>query len=149
MSKDMEKYEIYKTMHDNLTKAMRNSFYYEAIFIEYAILEDRLRALLLYAGIPTEKDGKEHKISKKISMIQSRLEYQAKYIRGRLPLEMLEQLRDWINRRNALIHNMANIPYDDVAVRQVAEEGNEWGRLIQNRSKSVINYLKKQQGGLQ
>ena len=34
-------------MHESLSKALKNEFYYEAIFIEYAILEDRLTSALI------------------------------------------------------------------------------------------------------
>ncbi len=36
--KNMQKYEIYKTMHGKLKRALNAGFYYEAIFLEYAIL---------------------------------------------------------------------------------------------------------------
>jgi len=32
--KNMQKYESYKAMHENLGKAMKNGFFYEVIFIE-------------------------------------------------------------------------------------------------------------------
>lgn len=41
MTTNIEKYEAYKAMKSNLTKAMKAGFYYQAIFIEYAIIEDR------------------------------------------------------------------------------------------------------------
>ena len=37
---NVQKYETYKSMHESLSKALKNEFYYEAIFIEYAILEN-------------------------------------------------------------------------------------------------------------
>ena len=40
-SKNTEKYETYKKMKADLSKSMKSGFYYEAIFIEYAIMEDR------------------------------------------------------------------------------------------------------------
>ena len=44
-----DKYEAYKAMKVNLSKAMRSGFYYQAIFIEYAIIEDRTVSLLRHA----------------------------------------------------------------------------------------------------
>lgn len=44
--KNMEKYQAYKSMNENLSKAMRSEFYYQAIFIEYAIIEDRCTSAL-------------------------------------------------------------------------------------------------------
>ena len=64
--KNMEKEEIDKQRSSDLTKAMKQGFYYEAIFIEYAILEDRLASVLKYAGVLTmEKSGNQN-IAKKL-----------------------------------------------------------------------------------
>ena len=38
--------------------AMRNAFYYEALLIDYAMLEDRLQLLLYYSGVLKEKEDK-------------------------------------------------------------------------------------------
>ena len=38
MSQNYEKYDIYKAMKISLKKSMSAGFYYEAIFIEYAII---------------------------------------------------------------------------------------------------------------
>lgn len=51
MEKNNEKYEAYKAMKMNLNKAMKSGFYYQAIFIEYAIIEDRCLSALKHAGV--------------------------------------------------------------------------------------------------
>ena len=142
--KNMEKYGIYKTMYENLSKAMRAGFYYEAIFIEYAILEDRLTALLAYAGVPhADKNGREDKISRKIAKARDRPEFSTKFVRDRIPVSMMDALRDWTDKRNALIHNLANIPYDGEAVRAIAEEGEQLLKTFKNKAASVMNRFKK------
>lgn len=144
--KNMEKYEIYKSMYDNLNKAMKNGFYYESIFIEYAILEDRLSAVLRYANIKcTDKDGKTIPIAKKISMIKGRPEFADKYFKERLPEELMDSVGSWVVLRNKLIHNLANVPYDSDKVKSVAETGNELVKVVSNKSRSVINRLKKKE----
>ena len=45
--------------------------------------------------------------------------------------------------RDALVHNLANIPYNDNAVREVAERGKKLIDTLSNRVKSVNNYYKK------
>ena len=47
---NMQKYENYKEQMNRLKKAMTNAFYLEALFIEYAIMEDRAEAILRYEG---------------------------------------------------------------------------------------------------
>ena len=48
--KHAEVYENYKEQMNRLKKAMANAFYLEALFIEYAIMEDRAEAILRYEG---------------------------------------------------------------------------------------------------
>ena len=143
--KNMEKYESYKQLSSDLTKAMKQGFYYEAIFIEYAILEDRLASVLRYAGVLTmEKAGKKN-IAEKIKDIRNKKEFSSKFVRERLSFELLDSVKAWTEKRNSLIHNLANIPYDAAAVKEVAEEGYEIVKVVKNKSDSVINRFKKEQ----
>ena len=140
----MEKYEIYKSMYDNLNKAMKNGFYYEAIFIEYAIFEDRLTAVLKYANVPFLcKSGRDINITDKIERIEKREEFSNKFVKERLTNELMQELRQWLKKRNELIHSLANIPYDSETVKKIADEGYELVKKISNKSKSVINHIKR------
>lgn len=144
--KNMVKYEIYKTMYENLNKAIKYKYYYEAIFIEYAIIEDRLRAVLKYANVRyVDKNGREDKLSRKISKIKSRPEFATRFVKDRLSENLLDGIQDWANKRNALIHNLANVPYDSENVRLVAEEGRDIIKVFQSKSASVINRFKKEE----
>ena len=143
--KNMEKYEIYKQLSSDLTKAMKQGFYYEAIFIEYAILEDRLASVLKYAGVPTtKKKGGNKSIAEKIDDIRKKKEFSSKFVRDCLSFELLDSITVWKDKRNRLIHELANIPYDAEAVREVAEEGYEIVKVVKNKSDSVINRFKKE-----
>ena len=142
--KNMEKYEIYKQLSSDLTKAMKQGFYYEAIFIEYAILEDRLASVLKYAGVLTMEKAGNQNIAKKINDIRNSKEFSSKFVRERLSFELLDSITAWKDKRNRLIHNLANIPYDAAAVKEVAEEGYEIVKVVKNKSDSVINRFKKE-----
>ena len=52
-----EKAETYKAMTGRHKLAMKHGFWYEAMLIDYAILEDRLSAFLWAAGVIAEPDG--------------------------------------------------------------------------------------------
>ena len=52
--KNTTKYETYKTMMSKHKAAMKNGFYFEALLIDYAMLEDRLDAFLWAAGVMNE-----------------------------------------------------------------------------------------------
>ena len=140
-----QKYETYKSIHESLSKALKYGFYYEAIFLEYAVIEDRLASVLKYAGIPyIDKNGQDVSISKKLNLIESRKELSDKFYRDRLTKELIQECRDWIKERNVLIHHMANLPYDSELVQKVAIEGNELVRKVKNKTTSVVNRLKKE-----
>lgn len=47
---NMQKYANYKEQMGRLSKALTQGFFLEAIFIEYAILEDRLESILRHSG---------------------------------------------------------------------------------------------------
>ena len=68
---NMQKYANYKTQMGRLKKALSYQFYLEAIFIEYAIMEDRLESVLRHSGKWDPKpgtfpslDAKRNKIAK-------------------------------------------------------------------------------------
>ena len=76
-TKNMEKYDIYKKMKVDLKKAMKAGFYYQAIFIEYAIIEDRCLSLLRHAGVKyLDNRGWELKLSKKLNKLKQILHLQ-------------------------------------------------------------------------
>lgn len=143
MEKNMEKYEAYKKMYDDLGKAMRSGFYYEAIFIEYAIFEDRLKSLLKYAGSPTERKGRALTLVQKLNIIRTDEKFSDKFVRTRLTSELLNALEDWKDKRNKLIHNLANTPYTSDEVKAIAETGHELLKVFKSKAQSVINYFQK------
>lgn len=52
-----QKYENYRVQISRLTSSRKGRFYLEAIFNEYAIMEDRLKSVLRHAGKWHPKDG--------------------------------------------------------------------------------------------
>lgn len=47
----VDKEATYKTQIERYDKAVKNGFYFEAMLIVYAIMEDRLRAWLFYSDV--------------------------------------------------------------------------------------------------
>ena len=143
MEKNMQKYEAYRKMYEDLGKAMKNGFYYEAIFIEYAVFEDRLTSLIKYAGLPTVKKGRNLSLVQKLNTIRSHKRFSEKFIQDRLKPELLNSVEDWKDKRNNLIHDLANMPYGISEIKEIAEEGNKLLREFKNKTQSVINHIKK------
>lgn len=143
--KNYEKQAIYKNMKVNLTKAKKAGFYYEAIFIEYAIIEDRCTSLLQHAGLNLlKKNGYEFTISEKLNKLKGNPKFCEPFVRKRLSLEFLNRIEDWIKKRNRLIHALAKIPYDNEEIKRIAEDGNEIARLLDNATKSINSHREKE-----
>lgn len=55
VSTNIEKQNTYRTIKGRLSAAIRERFYFEALLIEYAHIEDRLRSILYYMGALTDR----------------------------------------------------------------------------------------------
>ena len=142
-----EKYDCYKNLHDSLSKALKNGFYYEAIFIEYAIFEDRLFSAIKYSGYVVNDQETERKrslsIERKINIIRSHKFFSDKFVKERLTEDLLKKLIDWKDQRNKLVHALADIRYDAEAVKEIALSGAELLKCFKPKCQSVINRFKK------
>ena len=144
-SKNIEKYETYKKMKADLSKSMKAGFYYEAIFIEYAIMEDRCLSALKHSGVKyVDSRGWELKLSAKLNKLKSHSAFSNPYIRKRITLELIGDIEIWKRDRDVLIHNLAKIPYDHEQVKQIAERGQLLVNMLDNKVRSVNRYCDKQ-----
>ena len=66
---NMEKYENYREQMGRLKKAIEAKFFLEAIFIEYAVMEDRLTSILIHAGHWTSPPDEHVTIQKKLHLV--------------------------------------------------------------------------------
>ena len=57
VANNLEKYYTYSENISKYNKAMRGEFYFEALLIDYAMLEDRLRSMLYYLGALKSRDS--------------------------------------------------------------------------------------------
>ena len=137
-----EKYEAYKAMKSNLKKAMMSGFYYQAIFIEYAIIEDRTRSALKHAGVKyTESNGNELSLSRKLRKLRGNPLFNDPYVRKRLSLELLDDVENWKRERDQLIHALARITYNHESIKEIAETGDGIVKILDNKVKSTNRYF--------
>lgn len=147
--KNMEKYQTYKSMNENLSKAMRSEFYYQAIFIEYAIIEDRCTSVLKHAGVKyLDSKGHEIKLSQKLTKMRDNPAFHIPYIQQRITLELLEEITVWKRERDKLIHALATIPYDHESVKATAVTGQELVKKLSSKVRSVNAYHDKLRMGV-
>lgn len=131
-----EKYFNYKNNFDRLKAALENQFYLEAIFIEYAILEDRTESVLRHAGL-WEKYMDKRKmpnIGTKLTFIKNQAKNRTSSFRPHFSDDLIEQLRAWKDRRNPLIHDLLNQRLGDDDLKNLAEEGSELIRELRTRA---------------
>ena len=140
-SKKREKYAI---LMSKLKKATDNEYYYEAIFLEYAILEDRMESLLKHANIKyKEKDEKSLKLMKKINKMKSDKEFQNEYIKKHISSELLDNIIEWKRNRDKLMHNSVELEYNNNQIKDIALLGECLIKRLNNKTKLVNNYLDK------
>lgn len=131
-----EKYDNYKAQFDRLNKALKNEFYLEAIFIEYAILEDRTESVLHHAGLweAYMKGKKIANIGTKLTFIKNKASVKSCTLHPYFSDDLLDLLRDWKNRRNPLIHDLLNQRLGDDDLKNLALEGSKLVRILRTRA---------------
>ena len=145
MPDNMLKYENYKEQNKRLTKALQNEFYLEAVFIEYAIMEDRTESILRYEGNTINSNGFVS-IDRKITKIEKIAENKKGLARKYFTIEFMEQIRTWKNKRNGLIHALIKKNTTTQELIDLAEEGRqltkELCRLSTNYKRAVSRQVK-------
>ena len=133
-----EKYRNYKEQFDRLNKALKNEFYLEAIFIEYAILEDRTESVLHHAGLwEAYMTGKKMaNIGTKLTFIKNKATVKSCTLHPYFNDDLMEQLRLWKNKRNPLIHDLLNQKLGDDDLKDLAMEGSQLVRTLRTRATS-------------
>ena len=144
MEKNNEKYEAYKAMKMNLNKAMKSGFYYQAIFIEYAIIEDRCLSALKHAGVKyVDSKGYEIKLNEKLHKMKGNPAFHNDDVRKRITLELIDEIDSWKTDRNQLVHALAKIPYNNASIREVAERGQTLINTLDNKVRSANRFFDK------
>ena len=123
------KYENYLEQFKRLKSALNSGFNLEAMFIEYAIMEDRTESILRHSGkweayIKSRK-GREPNIESKVKYIQklteNRKDLLHKYFSDDLPYRILV----WKEDRNRLIHALLKQQLEHNEIRTIAEQGKQ------------------------
>lgn len=133
---NVEKQNNYRVQFDRLKKAMANAFYLEAVFIEYAIMEDRTESILSYEGneiVP--KNDREHiSFARKKNKIQKLSERKGSIIGKYFSDDFLDQVFDWVNGRNAIIHALLKKKITDEELLEFAMQGELYCKELRNRA---------------
>ena len=147
-----EKYENYKEQFSRLSKALRNEFYLEAIFIEYAILEDRTEAILRHSGLwdayMKTRKGHMPSIDSKLMFIHKHAQNRKHLLSRYFADDLMLQLRAWKNQRNPLIHDLLNQKLEPGALQDLALRGNELIKILRTRTTNHNRAVARQDAGM-
>lgn len=141
---NLEKRDKYAQLMKKLEDATNNEYYYEAIFIEYAIFEERTRAMFEHAQVSYKnKNDKEYSIDKKLRTIKTNKYFQDEYIKKHITEELIDKIIEWKNQRNNLMHDIIKSNYDNEEVKNLSLQGECLAKKINSKSQLVNNYLDK------
>ena len=135
---NMQKYENYREQFKRLNKAFDYKFYMEAIFIEYAIMEDRAEAILRYEEneIKPKNENEFISITRKLNKILT-ISRQNKSLPQRYFSDgIIESISEWIKRRKALIHALLKKELTTEEVEVFALEGKQLTRKLCDKAKN-------------
>ena len=139
--KNYKKNQTYRELMEDLKFAVEKEFYYEAIFIEYAIFEDRTESLIRHSKIEHNLSDKEFTLHNKIKVMKYSSEFKSFYCNKHEILKLLIDVDNWRDKRNKLIHDLVNteLTYDDI--KEIAINGYELVNKLNNKSTLVNDYF--------
>lgn len=136
---NMQKYANYKEQFGRLKKAFHYKFYLEAIFIEYAIIEDRFESILRHSNKfnPDKHNSLNQKLRKVKDMQREKKGLVGKYISE----ELIEEISCWKDERNRLIHALMKQNLHTEDLETIALIGQRLAKTVSNKTKSYNNAL--------
>ena len=149
---NQQKYENYTEQFRRLKKALANGFNLEAMFIEYAILEDRTESILRHGGLwdaymKKQKD-RSPTINSKITYIQKRIESGDKLLKKHFSDDLLNRVLLWKDERNRLIHALLKQQLAHNEISELATQGNELVNALRSRTGSYNRAAEKVKASL-
>ena len=143
---NMQKYANYKVQMGRLNKALANHFYLEAIFIEYAVLEDRLESILRNSCKWNSKPGSFVSIYQKCKRVSKLSEEKKGLAHKYFSQDLIDRILDWKDRRNPLIHALLKRKVTTEDLQSFAEEGKALARELSNKVTSYNRKIDKLKG---
>lgn len=141
---NQQKHENYRVQMGRLKAALRGHFYLEAIFIEYAIMEDRLEAILRHADKWHPKQDEFISIDKKAKGVAKLAEEKKNPAHRYFPPELTNGILAWKGKRNQLIHALLKQSLHSEDLLEVAEEGEQLAKQLCSKATSHRRALERE-----
>lgn len=142
-SSNIKKYYNYREQKARLKRAINAEFYLEAVFIEYAIMEDRLQSILEKAGVFNPE--KHQNIGKKISRIRELIRSSKNPLNRYITKELLDSIFEWKNKRNDYVHRLLNESVTTEEIKNYALNGNEIVKTLSSKATLYKRYLQRRE----
>ena len=140
---NMQKYDNYKEQTGRLKKAMDNHFLLEALFIEYAIMEDRCESILRHSNAFNPERHKT--INGKLNRITELARNKKSLIRKYISDELIEEIKGWKEERNRLIHALMKQSLTSEELEQIAAQGQQIVKTLCSKTTSYKRALEREQ----
>ena len=139
------KYENYKEQFKRLNKAIHSNFYLEAMFIAYAIMEDRTESILSYEGNEINSD-RFVSINRKLKRIKQLAERNNSLLARYFSDTLIDEILEWKEERNSLMHALMKQSLTTEDLEIVALKGKDLARKLANRATSYRRALERKSG---
>ena len=137
---NQQKYENYTEQFRRLNKALASGFNLEAMFIAYAIMEDRTESILRHGGYwdsyMKKRGNRDATINSKITYIQGKANADDKLLHKYFSDDLLDRVLLWKEERNRLIHALLKQQFVHNEISELAAQGNELVKALRSRSGS-------------
>lgn len=145
-SENLQKYENYKEQFKRLDKALKAGFYLEAIFIEYAIMEDRTSSILRYENNSIKmKSDRQPGIEKKLNKIKTISREKGSLPNRYFQDEFIDRIIAWKEERNRMIHALLKQQLTTEELAFLAEEGKTLARELSNKAGNYKRAVERKQ----
>lgn len=136
-----ETFETYRILFGRLRRALSSKFFLEAVFIEFAILEDRSAALLRHLGHKSDDKTKISKKIKKLLNLQNANKHPSlvKYFND----DFFSDLLTWKDRRNKMIHALVKESPDELEWKACALDGYALVRNLSDKTRSIKRQVER------
>ena len=145
---NIQKYENYKEQMKRLDRALTNGFNLEAMFIEYAIMEDRTESILRHGDLweaYLKKRGRfQPSIESKINYIQARSTDKTTLLHKYFDNDLLAMVLEWKEERNRLIHALLKQEFAHNEVSELAQKGKKLVDELKKRSGNYSRAIERQ-----
>ena len=147
LTPNMQKFRNYQTQFTRLNKALRDEFYLEAIFIAYAIMEDRTESILRHTGkweaYVKSRKGHNITIDSKIRYIQKMAEDKKSLANRYLADGTLQRIWEWKEERNRMVHALLKQAVSGEELAALAVAGKELAFNLRTKVNNLNRAIKR------